>query len=250
MAVTIKNEEEIALMREAGKILAGVHEELGKQLHEGMSTKEVDRICEALIREKDCIPSFLGYEGYPASACVSLNDEVVHGIPREDRIIKYGDVVSLDIGVIYKGYQSDAARTHIIGDADEAVKQLVKVTQESFFAGIKYAKAGNYLHDISNAIDAYIRPYRYGIVRELTGHGIGKDMHEEPSIPNFHRFTKGVRLEKGMTLAIEPMVNLGTRKVAILDDDWTIVTQDGKVSAHYENTVLITDGEPEILSLL
>lgn len=249
MAIIIKNAEEIELMREAGKKLAKVHEELGREIHAGMSTKDVDRLGEELIRSMGCEPSFLGYEGYPASVCVSVNEEVVHGIPSEKRILRDGDIVSLDTGVIWKGYQSDAARTHILGEVPESVRKLVRVTEESFFEGIKAARAGNHLYDISNAIDSYIRPYGFGIVRQLTGHGIGKDMHEDPFIPNFRKLTRGPRLEAGMTLAVEPMVNLGTWKVGWLDDDWTVVTADGMVSAHYENTILITDGEPEILSL-
>lgn len=249
MAIIIKNQEEIQLMREAGKKLAYVHEELAKAIKAGMTTKEVDLLGEEIIRSIGCEPSFLGYEGYPASICVSINEEVVHGIPCDDRIIEEGDIVSLDAGVIWKGYQSDAARTHIIGDTTDEIKKLVRITKESFFEGIKAAKAGNYLYDISKRIDDYVRPHGYGIVRQLTGHGIGKDMHEDPVIPNYKKLTRGPKLEPGMTLAIEPMINLGTWKVGILEDEWTIVTFDGKPSAHYENTVLITDGEPEILSL-
>ncbi len=249
MSIIIKNDEEIALMREAGAILAWVHEELGKQLRVGMSTMEVDKIGEELIRSKGCIPSFLGYEGYPASICVSVNEEVVHGIPSEDRIIQDGDIVSLDAGVIWKGYQSDAARSYIVGTASAEDQRLVDATKASFFAGIKMARAGNHLYDISRAIDDYIKPYKYGIVKQLTGHGIGKDMHEDPCIPNFRKLTRGPLLKPGMTLAIEPMINMGTWKVGVLEDEWTIVTLDQKKSAHYENTVLITDGDPEILSL-
>lgn len=249
MAIIIKSEEELDIMRQAGKILAWVHEEIAKQLHVGMSTKEIDRLGEELIRSKGCIPSFLGYEGYPASICVSVNEEVVHGIPSDDRFLVEGDIVSLDAGVIYKGYQSDAARSYIVGKGSDEDKKLVEVTKASFFAGIKKAKAGNHLYDISNAIADYIKPYKYGIVRQLTGHGIGKDMHEDPYIPNYRKLTRGPLLKPGMTLAIEPMVNHGTWKVGVLEDEWTIVTLDQKKSAHYENTVLITDGEPEILSL-
>lgn len=250
MAIIIKNDQEIQLMREAGQILAKVHRELEKELKAGMSTLDVDRIGETVIRDYGCEPSFLGYEGYPASICVSINDEVVHGIPDAERIIQDGDVVSLDAGVIWKGYQSDAARTHIIGEGTAEARKLVKITKESFFAGIKMAKTGNYLYDISKEIDAYIKPHGYGIVRQLTGHGIGKDMHEDPMIPNFRKLGRGPRLEAGMTLAIEPMVNLGTWKVGCLEDEWTIVTLDGRISAHYENTVLVTDNGPEILSML
>ncbi len=249
MHIIIKETHEIELMREAGKRLAHVHNELAQIVKAGMCTKEIDEAGERLIRQAGCEPSFLGYEGYPASICVSINEEVVHGIPSDDRYVEEGDIVSLDAGVIWKGYQSDAARTHIIGSVPDEVKKLVEVTEQSFFEGIKKAVAGNHLYDISNAISAYIKPYGYGIVRQLTGHGIGKDMHEAPEIPNFRKLSRGPLLKPGMTLAIEPMVNLGTWKVGILEDDWTIVTLDQEVSAHYENTVLITDGEPEILSL-
>ncbi|MBR0147678.1 MAG: type I methionyl aminopeptidase [Lachnospiraceae bacterium] len=249
MHIIIKEPHEIELMREAGKRLAHVHNELAQIVKAGMCTKEIDEAGERLIRQAGCEPSFLGYEGYPASICVSINEEVVHGIPSDDRYVEEGDIVSLDAGVIWKGYQSDAARTHIIGSVPDEVKKLVEVTEQSFFEGIKKAVAGNHLYDISNAIAAYIKPYGYGIVRQLTGHGIGKDMHEAPEIPNFRKLSRGPLLKPGMTLAIEPMVNLGTWKVGILEDDWTIVTLDQEVSAHYENTVLITDGEPEILSL-
>ncbi|MDE7277257.1 MAG: type I methionyl aminopeptidase, partial [Lachnospiraceae bacterium] len=189
------------------------------------------------------------YQGYPASICVSVNEEVVHGIPREDHILKEGDIVSLDAGLIYKGYHSDAARTHRVGKVSPEAEKLIAVTKQSFFEGIKKARAGNHLYDISNAIDAYVTSYGYGIVRALVGHGIGTKLHEEPQIPNFAQRRKGVRLQPGMTLAIEPMINMGTAEVVWLDDDWTVVTEDGAYSAHYENTILITDGEPEILTL-
>lgn len=249
MSVTIKTEKEIELMREAGRLLSLVHLELEKAIRPGISTLEIDKIGEECIRSFGCIPSFLGYEGYPASVCVSVNEEVVHGIPCDDFILEEGDIVSLDTGLIYKGYQSDAARTHGVGQISDADKKLIEVTKQSFFEGIKYAKAGNYLNDIGTAIEKYVKPYGYGIVRDLTGHGIGKEMHEDPMIPNFHTFRKGVKLEPGMTLAVEPMINAGTWKVGWLDDEWTVVTLDGKKSAHYENTILITDSEPEILSL-
>lgn len=249
MAVKIKSAKEIELMRTAGIILAKVHEELGKELKPGMSTKDVDTLGETIIRDFGCIPSFLNYEGYPASICVSVNQEVVHGIPRTDHILKDGDIVSLDAGVIYKGYQSDAARTHGIGEIKSDAQKLIDVTKQSFFEGIKFAREGCYLYDISNAIDAYVTPFGYGIVRDLVGHGIGTDMHEDPMIPNFRKLRRGLKLRAGMTLAIEPMINMGTRKIEWLDDEWTVVTADGSLSAHYENTVLVTEGEPEILSL-
>lgn len=249
MAVSIKSAREIELMREAGKRLAHVHQELGNAIRPGMSTLEVDALGEKLIRDCGCIPNFLHYNGYPASICVSVNDEVVHGIPKKDRYLKEGDIVSLDAGLIYKGYHSDAARTHAVGKVSEEAMKLMEVTKQSFFEGIKMAKEGNHLFDISAAIDSYVSGFGYGIVRDLVGHGIGTALHENPQIPNFSQKRKGVRLQAGMTLAIEPMVNAGTWQVNFLRDGWTVVTKDGSLSAHYENTILVTDGEPEILTL-
>ncbi|MCM1388649.1 MAG: type I methionyl aminopeptidase [Bacillus sp. (in: Bacteria)] len=249
MAVTIKSAREIDLMRESGRILSIVHDELGKAIHPGMSTKDIDRMGEDLIRSYDCIPNFLHYNGYPASICVSVNEEVVHGIPHDGHILKEGDIVSLDAGLIYKGYHSDAARTYAVGKISPEAEKLIAVTKQSFFEGIKMAKAGNHLYDISNAIDAYVTSYGYGIVEALVGHGIGTKLHEDPQIPNFAQKRKGLRLQPGMTLAVEPMINMGTKDVIWLDDKWTVVTADGAYSAHYENTILITDGEPEILTL-
>lgn len=250
MAVSIKSEREIELMRQAGKILAKVHEELGQAIRPGISTWEINQLGEKLIRQYDCIPNFLNYHGYPASVCVSVNEEVVHGIPKKDVILKEGDIVSLDAGLIYKGYHSDAARTHIVGQVSPEVKKLVEETRNSFFEGIKKAYAGNHLYDISNAIDAYISQFGYGIVRDLVGHGIGTELHEDPQIPNFRQSRRGLKLQPGMTLAIEPMINMGRADVEWLSDDWTVVAEDGLPSAHYENTILITDGEPEILTML
>ncbi len=250
MSVTIKSAREIELMREAGRLLAEVHEELAAFIKPGISTKDIDKLGEKLIRDRGCIPNFLNYNGYPASICVSVNDEVVHGIPNKHHILKDGDIVSLDAGLIYKGYHSDAARTHAVGTISPEAQKLIDVTKQSFFEGIKYAKAGNRLHDISNAIGAYAESFGYGVVRDLVGHGIGTALHEDPQIPNFKQIRRGMKLMPGMTLAIEPMINAGTWEVCWLDDDWTVVTEDGSLSAHYENTVLITDGEPEILTLL
>lgn len=249
MSVTIKSPREIELMREAGRILAQVHDELGKIVRPGISTYEIDKEGEKMIRDFGCIPSFLNYNGYPASICVSVNEEVVHGIPSRKRVLKDGDIVSLDAGVIYKGYHSDAARTHAVGNITPAAAKLIEVTKQSFFEGIKYAKAGNYLHDISNAIGRYAESFGYGVVRDLVGHGIGTHLHEDPQIPNYRQKSRGIRLAEGMTLAVEPMINAGTYKVCWLDDDWTVVTKDGSLSAHYENTVLITEDGCEILSL-
>lgn len=249
MSVSIKSEREIELMREAGKILAKTHEEIRKVLKPGMSTMDIDRLGEKIIRSYGCIPSFKNYNGYPASICVSVNDEVVHGIPSRKRILHEGDIVSLDAGVIYKGYHSDAARTYGIGQISPEATQLIDVTKQCFFEGIKYAKSGNHLNDICSAIQKYAESFGYGVVRDLVGHGIGANLHEAPEVPNFSMRKKGIRLEPGMTLAIEPMINSGRYDVVWLDDDWTVVTDDGSLSAHYENTVLITNGEPEILSL-
>ena len=249
MAISIKSAREIELMTEAGRILAIVHDELEKALQPGMTTKQIDRLGEELIRSYGCIPSFLNYNGYPASICVSINDEVVHGIPSDKRIIREGDIVSLDAGVIYKGYHSDAARTHAVGEVSQQAKDLIRITEESFFEGMKYAKEGYHLFDISAAIGRYAEKHGYGVVQDLCGHGIGTQLHEEPQIPNYAMNRRGVKLRKGMTLAIEPMINMGTWQVDWLDDDWTVVTRDGSLSAHYENTVLITEDEPILLTL-
>ena len=249
MAVTIKSEREIELMRESCRLLASVHKEMEEAIRPGMSTMDIDILGDKTIRKLGYIPNFKNYHGYPASVCVSVNDEVVHGIPNKKRILQEGDIVSLDAGLIYKGYHSDAARTHAVGEISTEAKKLIEITKQSFFEGIKMAKEGNYLHDISNAIDAFIKPYGYGIVRDLVGHGIGTQLHEDPQIPNFAQKRRGIKLRAGMTLAIEPMINIGRADVAWLDDDWTVVTEDGSLSAHYENTILITAGEPEILTL-
>ena len=250
MAVTIKSAREIDLMRDAGKIIGTVHNEMRDRIKAGMTSYEIDQIAEKLIRSYNCEPSFLGYQGFPGSVCISINDEVVHGLPEKNKIVQDGDIVSLDMGVIYKGYQSDAARTIAIGEISEEAKKLIQVTEESFFKGIEKAVAGGHLFDISAAIGDYAESYGYGVVRELVGHGIGTEMHEDPQIPNFRQRRKGMKLQPGMTLAIEPMINMGRPEVVFLDDDWTVVTDDGSLSAHYENTILITDNEPEILSLV
>lgn len=249
MAITIKSEREIEIMREAGNILAIVHEEMEKAVKPGVSTWEINKIGHEVITDYGCKPSFLNYNGYPASICVSVNDEVVHGIPSKKRIIMEGDIVSLDAGVIYNGYQSDAARTIAVGSISDEAAKLIEVTRQSFFEGIRYAREGCHLHEISAAIEDYVVANGFSCVRDLVGHGIGREMHEEPQIPNFHQKRRGVRLQAGMTLAIEPMVNIGRYDVCWLDDDWTVVTEDGTLSAHYENTVLITKGEPELLSV-
>ena len=249
MSISIKTAREIEKMRRAGELLEKVHDELGRAIHPGMSTWEINKLGEEMIRSFGCTPNFLNYNGYPASICVSVNEEVVHGIPSKKRILKEGDIVSLDAGLIYEGYHSDAARTWAVGNVSPEAQKLMDVTKQCFYEGIKFAKAGNHLNDISTAIQAYAEKFGYGVVRELVGHGIGTHLHEDPEVPNFATKRKGVLLQPGMTLAIEPMINAGTPDVIWMDDDWTVVTADHALSAHYENTILITEGEPEILSL-
>ena len=249
MSVTIKSEHEIELMREAGRLLAMMHEELHKEIKPGMSTWDIDHLGETIIRDYGCTPNFLNYNGYPASVCTSVNDEVVHGIPSKKRILQEGDIISLDCGLIYKGYHSDAARTWGVGEISAEAQRLIDVTKQSFFEGIKFAKEGNHLYEISKAIQDYAEGFGYSIVRDLVGHGIGPHLHEDPQIPNFKPKGRGLKLQAGMTLAIEPMINQGVYDVEWLDDDWTVVTADGKLSAHYENTVLVTKDGCEILTL-
>ena len=249
MAVTIKSKKEIELMREAGKMLEEVHNKLADFVKPGISTLEIDQFGEKAIRDLGCVPNFLNYNGYPASICVSVNDEVVHGIPSKDRILQDGDIVSLDAGLIHEGYHSDAARTHAVGNISEEAKRLIEVTKQSFFEGIKLAVPGNHLFDTSEAIQKYVESNGYSVVRDLVGHGIGTHLHEDPQIPNFKQRRKGMKLRPGMTLAIEPMVNEGSYDVVWLDDDWTVVTEDGSLAAHYENTIVITEDGCEILTL-
>ena len=248
MAIHIKSADEISLMREAAEILIEAHNLVAAHVKEGITTKELDEIAEKFIRSKNAYPSFLNYHGYPGSACISINEEVVHGIPGK-RKLQEGDIVSVDLGVYYKGYHSDAARTYPVGTVDADKLDLIRVTEECFFEGLKYAKPGNHLSDISLAIQRHAEAHGYGVVRDLVGHGIGKQLHEEPQVPNYKTPGRGPKLQKGMVLAIEPMINMGTWQVRVLEDDWTFVTRDGSVSAHYENTVVITDDIPEILTL-
>ncbi len=248
MAVSIKTKREIELMREANHRLEKVFDAMEKMIRPGISTWEIDQAARKLIKEQGGIPNFLNYEGYPAAVCTSVNDEVVHGIPRKTRILKEGDIISLDCGLILNGYHSDAARTYAVGEIRDTEKKLIEVTKASFFEGLKYARAGHHLHEISNAIGDYCESRGYGVVRDLVGHGIGREMHEDPQVPNFRQKSRGLRLVAGMTLAIEPMIAEGTWEVDWLDDGWTVVTKDRKPAAHYENTILITDGDPEILS--
>ena len=248
MSVTIKTEHEIELMRESGHRLEEVHNALRELVKPGVSTAEINEFGDKMIRKLGGIPNFLDYNGYPASICVSVNEEVVHGIPSKERILKEGDIVSLDAGLIWKGYHSDAARTWFVGDVSEEVRKLVEVTEECFYEGIKFARAGCHLHEISAAVASHAESHGYGVVEALCGHGIGTHLHEDPQVPNYKPKGRGILLVPGMTLAIEPMINLGTKEVDWQSDGWTVVTADRKPSAHYENTVLITDGEPELFT--
>ena len=248
MPVTVKTSREIALMREAGRKLELVHLAMRDLIRPGISTKEIDEAGEKMIRSLGGIPNFKNYDGFPAAICVSVNDEVVHGIPDRKRILKEGDIVSLDAGLIWKGYHSDAARTWAVGSVSPEAQRLIDVTRQCFYEGIRFARAGCHLYQISSAIGSFAEENGYGVVEELCGHGIGTHLHEPPNIPNFRQKGRGILLVPGMTLAIEPMINEGGKAVKWSDDGWTVRTADGKKSAHYENTVLITDGDPELLT--
>ena len=244
-------------MREVCKVVALTYQELGQNIKPGMSTWELDQIAERKMRSLGAIPAEKGYDigikgvpPFPASLCVSINDEVIHGIPSKNRIIKEGDVVSIDTVALKNGYHGDAARTFLVGKTSKEAERLVQVTKQAFFEGIQYAKVGNRIGDVCHAIGEYVRSQGYSVIREFQGHGIGKEMHEDPGIPNYGKAGRGIRLEAGMTLAIEPMVIAGKPNILELDDGWTIMTEDGSLAAHYENTILITEKEPEILTIL
>lgn len=247
--ITVKTDAEIALMRESGKLTKNVLELLGREIKEGMTTKDLDRIAYDYIKSCGATPSFLGYGGsYPASICASVDETVVHGIPSDDIVIKSGQLVSIDVGVLYNGWQGDAARTFMIGDVSAEKRKLVKVTEECFFKAIERLKDGTPLGDIGYAVQSHAEANGFSVVRKLVGHGIGREMHEDPSVPNFGKKGTGIRLKKGMTIAIEPMINAGVYQVDFLSDGWGVVTKDGRPSAHYENTVAITDNGVEILT--
>ena len=255
--VTIKSKKEITLMQEVCKVVALTYQELEQHIKPGMSTWELDQIAERKMRSLGAIPAEKGYDigikgvpPFPASLCVSINDEVIHGIPSKDRIIKEGDVVSIDTVALKNGYHGDAARTFLVGKASKEAERLVQVTKQAFFEGIQYAKVGNRIGDVCHAIGEYVHSQGYSVIKEFQGHGIGKEMHEDPGIPNYGKAGRGIRLEAGMTLAIEPMVIAGKPNILELDDGWTIITEDGSLAAHYENTILITEKEPEILTIL
>ena len=248
--IITKSSREIALMKEAGRVVGLVFKTLEKAIKPGMSTLDIDSIVETTMLENDCIPAEKGYYGYPASACVSVNDTLIHGIPSKKIILHEGDIVSVDIVATYKGYSADACRTFKVGTLTERAHRIVDVTKDAFFEAVKIIKPGIHLGDISETIQKYVESHGYNVVREYTGHGIGAHMHVDPAIPNYGKAGRGIRLEPGMTLAIEPMVIQGKSDILELDDGWTIVTEDASLSAHYENTILITENEPEILTLL
>ncbi len=254
--VTIKSKREIELMKNVCKIVAEFYEQLEKEIKPGISTYELDKKAEKIMRSLGAIPAQIGYDPgirgippYPAATCISVNDEVIHGIPSKNKILKEGDLVSIDTVALKDGYNGDAARTFIVGKTSKEAERLVKVTKQAFFEGIKYAKPGYRIGDISHAIGKYVHSQGFSVIREFQGHGIGKEMHEDPGIPNYGKAGKGIRLEPGMTLAIEPMVIQKNPNILELDDGWTIITEDGSLSAHYENTILITENEPKVLTL-
>lgn len=248
--IIIKSDQEIELMRESGKVTGYILKELENIVKPGISTADINEFVDRTIRENGMIPTFLGYGGFPASACVSINEEVVHGIPDKKRILKEGDIVSVDVGATHKGYVSDAARTYPVGTISEVAQKLIDVTRESFFNGIENCRVGCRLSDISNGVQVKAESEGFSVIRDFVGHGVGQNMHEDPQIPNFGKPGRGPRLAKGMVFAIEPMICEGDYGVRTLENDWTVVTLDGKLSAHYENTVVITDGEPELLTLV
>ena len=245
--ITIKNESQIEKMRRAGALLHSVLEALRAEIRPGVTTMHLDQMAERLIREAGGIPSFKGFEGFPYSICASVDDQVVHGFASHDRLRK-GQLLSIDCGCILDGWQSDSAFSVLVGGGSAEAQKLIDVTEECFWLGASMARAGNHLGDISHAVQAHAEAHGYGVIRDLTGHGIGQEMHEDPNVPNYGTPGRGVRLQAGMTLAIEPMISMGTWKVRVLDNDWTIVTRDGSPASHYEHTVLVTDGEPEVLS--
>lgn len=248
MSITIKSKSDLLKMREAGRIAARALEHAGKVIHPGMTTKQLDKSIHDFIVSCGAVPTFLGYGGFPASACISINDEIIHGIPSKKRIIREGDIVSVDVGAFIGGFHGDCAGTYPCGKVSDEALRLIRATQQSFFEGIRYAREGYRLSDISAAVQAYAESQGYSIVREYVGHGIGRNMHEPPEVPNYGRPGHGPRLLRGMTIAVEPMVNAGSAAIVQMPDGWTVRTADGKYAAHYENTVLITAGDPELLT--
>ncbi len=248
--IAIHSKKEIAMMRSSGEVTGTVLKELETYIEPGMTTKEIDRYVGERIRKHGMTPTFLNYQGFPGNACVSINEEVVHGIPSKKKRLKEGDIVSVDVGSTYKGYVSDAARTYGVGEISKEAQDIITAAKEGFFAGVQFCKVGHRLSDISHGIQTEVESRGYGVIRVLVGHGVGRRLHEEPQIPNYGQAGRGPRIGAGMAFAIEPMITQGTYEVETLDDDWTIVTADRKLSAHYENTVIITEGEPELITLI
>lgn len=248
--IIIKSEEEIELMRIAGRVTGQLLHDLKDFIKPGISTMDIDDYVESFIRSNDMKPTFKGYGGFPGSACVSVNEEIIHGIPDKNRILKEGDIVSIDTGATYKGYVSDAARTYPVGEISEEAARLIRVTEESFFAGIQYARVGCRLSDISHAVQEVAEGAGFGVIRDYVGHGVGQNLHEDPQIPNYGKAGKGPRLLAGMVFAIEPMIAYGDYETETLSNNWTTVTRDRSLAAHYENSVVISDGEPELLTLV
>jgi len=246
--VEIKSKSEIEKIKAACEVVKEALEKVSSKVKPGVTTKTLDNFIENIIKSRSAIPSFKGYRGYPSATCISINEVVVHGIP-SDNVLKEGDIVSIDVGAYKDGFHGDACRTFCVGDVSEEKKKLVEVTEQSFFEGMKYADERYRLHDISHAIQSYVESNGFNVIRDYFGHGIGRQLHEEPTIPNFGKPNRGVRLRAGMVLAIEPMVVIGDWKVKVLEDGWTVITADGRDAAHYENTVVITNNGPEILTL-
>ena len=248
--IIIKNSEQIALMKKAGRITAESLLFAEDLIRPGISTKEIDKKVHDFIIKSGATPTFLGYGGFPGSACISINNEVIHGIPSDKVILKDGDIVKIDVGACYRGYNGDSARTFAVGKVSDEAQRLISVTEASFYEAMKYARAGNRIGDIGSAVENFVISHGFSVVKAYTGHGLGAELHEEPSVPNYGRAGRGVRLYSGMTLAIEPMVNVGTEDVRVLKDGWTVITADGKLSAHYENSICITDSDPILLTVV
>ena len=246
--IVIKNRSEIDLMKKAGEVTADILKELPSVIRPGMSTKELDKWIEDYILRNDMKPAFKGYGGFPAAACISVNEEIIHGIPSKRKILREGDIVTVDLGTIYKDYYSDAARTYPVGKISDECAKLIKVAEESFFEGLKFCRKGYRLGDVSHAIQSFVEAAGFSVIRDYTGHGVGRDLHEDPPVPNYGKAGHGPKLVPGMTLAVEPMIAAGDYDVDVLDNDWTVVMSDGRMCAHYENSLVITEGDPILLT--
>lgn len=248
--IVLKSDEELKLMRQAGRIVAVVLAELTERVKPGVSTGALDALAEEIVHKHGATPAFKGYNGFPGTITASINQELVHGIPSPRRILQEGDILTLDCGAVYKGWVGDAAKTVPVGQISPEAQRLLEVTEGSLWAGIEQIREGNRSGDVSAAVQEYVESHGFSVVREYTGHGVGRKMHEDPQVPNYGKRRRGVRLKRGMTIALEPMVNAGTWKTQVLDDHWTVVTADGELSAHFEHSVAVTEGEPLVLTLL